>query len=84
MLDNVSTENFKHHQVKFSQSDDDVVYGCRETDFKGDYAGKIAVLFRGVCEIEKKIENAALKNATGVVVINNNPEGVITMSIGGN
>ena len=60
------------------------MYGCRETDFKGDYAGKIAVLFRGACKFEKKIENAALKNATGVVVINNNPEGVITMSIGGN
>ena len=60
------------------------MYGCRETDFKGDYAGKIAVLYRGVCKIEQKIENAALKNATGVVVINNNPEGVITMSIGGN
>ena len=64
--------------------DNEVVYGCRETDFKGDYADKIAVLFRGVCKIEKKIENAALKNATGVVVINDNPEGVITMSIGGN
>jgi len=64
-------------------SDSEVVYGCRETDFKGDYQGKIAVLFRGACKFEKKIENAALKNATGVVVINNNPEGVITMSIGG-
>ena len=60
------------------------MYGCRETDFKGNYEGKIAVLFRGACKFEKKIENAALKNATGVVVINNNPEGVITMSIGGN
>ena len=46
------------------------MYGCRETDFKGDYEGKIAVLFRGACKFEKKIENAALKNATGVVVIN--------------
>jgi len=63
-------------------SDSEVVYGCRETDFKGDYEGKIAVLFRGACKFEKKIHNAAMKNATGVVVINNNPEGVITMSIG--
>ena len=31
----------------------------------------------------KKIQNAAAVNASAVVVINNNPEGVITMSIGG-
>ena len=30
-----------------------------------------------------KIHNAALKNAVAVVVINNNPEGLLTMSLGG-
>ena len=60
------------------------MYGCRETDFKGDYKGKIAVIFRGACKFDRKIHNAALKNAAAVVVINNNPEGLLTMSIGGN
>ena len=60
------------------------MYGCRETDFfNGNYDGKIAVLFRGVCKFEKKIYNAAMNNATGVVVINNNLEDPIMMSIGG-
>ena len=59
------------------------MYGWGETDFKGDYEGKIAVLFRGACKFEKKIHNAALKNVAAVVVINNNPEGLLTMSIGG-
>ena len=60
------------------------MYGCRETDFIGNYDGKIAVVFRGACKFEEKIYNAAMKNATGIVVINNNPEGVIMMSMGGN
>ena len=63
--------------------DNEVVYGCRESDFKGDYKGKIAVLFRGACKFEIKVKNAVAANASAIVVINNNPEGVITMSIGG-
>ena len=63
--------------------DSEVVYGCRESDFEGDYAGKIAVILRGACKFEKKIHNAAMKDAIGVVVINTNPEGTFTMSIGG-
>ena len=39
-------------------------------------------MIRGACKFEVKIENAVHANASAVVVINNNPEGVITMSIG--
>ena len=35
------------------------------------------------CKFEDKITNANKANAAGVIVINNNPTGVITMSIGG-
>ena len=64
-------------------TDTEVVYGCRLSDFQGDFNGRIAVLFRGACKFEEKVKNAAKVNASAIVVINNNPEGVITMSIGG-
>ena len=68
---------------KSNNADNEVVYGCRLSDFEGDYTDKVAVLFRGACKFEVKILNAVRANVSAVVVINNNPEGVITMSIGG-
>ena len=38
--------------------DNEVIYGCRKSDFMGDYQKKIAVLFRGACSFETKIHNA--------------------------
>ena len=40
--------------------------------------------FIGKCKFEQKIKNAAEVGAKGVIVVNNQPDGVITMSIGGN
>ena len=39
--------------------------------------------FQGKCKFEEKIKNAAVAGAEGVIVVNNQPNGVITMSIGG-
>ena len=39
--------------------------------------------FSGKCEFEKKIKNAAVAGAEGVIVVNNQPDGVQTMYIGG-
>ena len=50
----------------------------------GDYEKKIAVLFRGACSFETKIHNAFVANASAVVVINNNPDGVVTINFGDN
>ena len=66
-----------------NSTDDETAYGCRDYDFDGDYKNKIAVLFRGVCEFEIKVQNALNAKASAVIVINNNPEGVIPISLGG-
>ena len=39
--------------------------------------------FSGKCKFEEKIKNAAVAGAKGVIVVNNQPDGVVTMSIGG-
>ena len=59
-----------------------MLYGCRKSDFIGNYTNKIAVVFRGNCEFETKAHNALNANASAVVVINTNLEGVFTMSLG--
>ena len=48
----------------------------------GDYENKIALLFRGACKFETKVQNALNAKASALIVINNNPEGVITMRLG--
>ena len=40
-------------------------------------------MYRGKCKFEDKVQNAAFNGAVGIVVVNDQPEEVITMSIGG-
>jgi len=42
----------------------------------------VAFLYRGICKFEEKVILAAEAGAAVIVIVNNNPEGVITMSIG--
>lgn len=44
--------------------------GCEAADFAGFPAGNIALLQRGVCTFELKIENAAAAGAVGVIIFN--------------
>lgn len=44
--------------------------GCEPEDFAGFPAGNIALLQRGVCTFEDKIENAAAAGASAVVIMN--------------
>ena len=44
---------------------------------------KPSLNFSGKCKFEEKIKSAAAAGAKGVIVVNNQPDGVITMSIGG-
>ena len=48
--------------------------GCRKSDFIGDFENKIALLFRGNCSFETKINNALVAKASAVVVINNDTD----------
>lgn len=61
----------------------EMIFGCEESDFQGNFNNTLVILYRGKCKFEDKITNANKANAAGVIVINNNPTGVITMSIGG-
>jgi len=58
------------------------IHGCQEDDFGDDVINKFAILYRGKCKFEDKVVNAAKAKAMGVVVVNNQDDGVITMSIG--
>lgn len=60
----------------------EMIFGCEESDFQGNFNNTLVILYRGKCKFEDKITNANKANAAGVIVINNNPTGVITMSIG--
>ncbi|CAG5098464.1 Oidioi.mRNA.OKI2018_I69.XSR.g15690.t1.cds [Oikopleura dioica] len=61
----------------------DGIYGCKEEDYgSSNFTGKVAFLYRGICKFEEKVTLAAEAGAEVVVIVNNNPEGVITMSIG--
>ena len=59
------------------------IHGCKEEDFGKEVEDKFAILYRGKCKFEDKVVNAAKARAKGVVVVNNQDNGVITMSIGG-
>ena len=60
------------------------IYGCNSSDFSNDhFRNKTALIYRGQCKFEEKIINAARKGAKAVVIVNNQQDGVITMSIGG-
>jgi len=64
--------------------DTEKIYGCNFSDFAdSDFDGKFALIYRGKCKFEEKIINAANNSAKGVVIVNNQQDGVITMSIGG-
>jgi hypothetical protein len=47
-------------------------------------AGNIAVIDRGVCFFVDKVNRAQAAGAIGVVIVNNKPDGVITMGAGDN
>ena len=77
-------EIYFNNAKKETGSETEGIYGCEEKDFEGaNFTDKIALLYRGKCKFEDKILNASNAKAKGVVVVNNNPEGVITMNIGG-
>lgn len=44
--------------------------GCEAADFAGFPAGNIALMQRGTCAFEDKVENAAAAGAVGAIVIN--------------
>ena len=61
----------------------DGIYGCTKEDYRdANYIGKVALVYRGMCKFEDKVILAAEAGASVVVIVNNNPEYVITMSIG--
>ena len=69
--------------VELGGTSNDKIHGCKEDDFGANVIDKFAILYRGKCKFEDKVVNAAKAGAKGVVVVNNQDDGVITMSIGG-
>ena len=49
--------------------------GCNVTDFAGFTSGRIALVQRGVCNFQQKIENAFSANATAVIIFNSGTPG---------
>ncbi len=47
-----------------------ITSGCEDADFAGFAAGNIALLQRGTCTFEIKIQNAQEAGATGVIIFN--------------
>ena len=61
----------------------DGIYGCTKEDYSNaDYTGTVALIYRGLCKFEEKVILAAEAGASVVVIVNNNPEAAMTMSIG--
>lgn len=56
--------------------------GCAIGDFTG-FTGKIAVIDRGTCNFVVKTNNAFAAGAVGVIVVNNQGDGLITMAADG-
>ena len=57
------------------------IFGCNASDFsEGDFEGKIALVSRGFCLFEEKINNTAAAGGVGILVFNN-VEGLVTMAI---
>ena len=54
--------------------------GCEQTG--NDLTGKIAFIYRGDCYFDQKIFYAQNRGAIGVVVVNNEPDGIIGMAPG--
>jgi subtilisin-like proprotein convertase family protein len=46
----------------------------------GSLTGKVALIDRGVCNFTNKVLNAQNAGAIGVIVVNNNPGGIVNMS----
>lgn len=68
-----------------NEADATIHDGC-ETPFvnAADIAGKIAVIDRGACFFVVKISQAEAAGASAVIIINQKPDGVITMGAGDN
>ncbi|HET6518443.1 MAG TPA: M20/M25/M40 family metallo-hydrolase [Geminicoccaceae bacterium] len=49
--------------------------GCEAADFEGLAAGSIALVRRGTCPFQVKVENAVAAGAVGVVIANDGAEG---------
>ena len=45
--------------------------GCDSTDFAGFTAGNIALILRGTCEFDDKVNNADVAGAVGALIYNN-------------
>lgn len=56
------------------------VNGCKEFNVMVDRIPWIALIERGECNFEKKINNAKKHNATAVIIYNNKNRDVVTMS----
>jgi len=61
--------------------------GCAASDFTGFVAGRIALIQRGTCTFDQKVQNAQSAGAAGVIIFNegNTPErsGVFSGSLSG-
>jgi Zn-dependent M28 family amino/carboxypeptidase len=49
--------------------------GCEAADFEGFERGAVALIRRGICPFQTKVENAAAAGAVGVVIMNEGTEG---------
>ncbi|GAB5365580.1 hypothetical protein AAMO2058_001070400 [Amorphochlora amoebiformis] len=54
--------------------------GCGKSDFEQDVKGKIAVILRGMCKFEEKLETAKRKGAIAAVVISTECQIPVAMS----
>ncbi len=65
---------------------DSTLHDACETPFvnAADLNGKIAVIDRGVCFFVEKISRAEAEGALAVIIINQKPDGVLTMGAGDN
>lgn len=60
----------------------DDTLGCGVLTNSADIAGKIAIVYRGVCEFGAKALNAQNAGAVGVVIVNNVPGAPVGMAAG--
>jgi Zn-dependent M28 family amino/carboxypeptidase len=49
--------------------------GCKTTDFEDFERGRVALIRRGTCTFQTKVENAAAAGAVGVVIMNEGTDG---------
>src|SRR4029077_5541653 len=56
--------------------------GCDAADFKEFERGALALIRRGTCQFQVKIENATAAGAAGVVIMNEGTDGRVDMFSG--